>query len=343
VAAGYEHSLALTSAGRLYAFGSNYYGELGNATLVGFANAHPNPTLVTLPGASGPVVQIAAGSGHSLAVTSSGQLYAFGHNRYGQLGNATNNNTEKPNPIPALVDLGAGTTIDTVAPGAWSNHTLAMIADLLIRTESLPGGRARSPYSATAAAQGGTPPYYWRASGLPAGLSINPASGQISGTPQAEGTAQVSLSVSDRFGIIAKSAPTMLSIERAPSSPKAMRPVLTKLRQSHRRWRRGRNLARISSLVARREGRRIPLGTTFTFKLNRRAGVRLVFAQCKGKCFRRAAVLSFTGHRGMNRIRFEGRVSHNKRLKLGRYKMTATARSGGRSSKPRSVSFAIVR
>ncbi len=49
---------------------------------------HPNPTpaLVTLPEAIGQVTQIAAGGDHSLALTATGQLYAFGDNRYGQLG-----------------------------------------------------------------------------------------------------------------------------------------------------------------------------------------------------------------------------------------------------------------
>ena len=77
VAAGGEHSLAVTSTGQLYAFGSNGYGQLGSA-----ANVEPNPTpaLVTLPGATGPVTEVAAGAEHSLAVTSTGQLYAFGNN-----------------------------------------------------------------------------------------------------------------------------------------------------------------------------------------------------------------------------------------------------------------------
>ena len=49
------------------------------------------------------MTQIGAGFSHSLAVTSSGQLFAFGKNYYGQLGSATNNGTTNPNPTPALV------------------------------------------------------------------------------------------------------------------------------------------------------------------------------------------------------------------------------------------------
>ena len=105
VAAGYTHSLAVTSTGQLYAFGGNNYGQLGTVTNSGTNTATPTPVLVGLPGQTGPVVQVAAGYTHSLAVTSTGQLYAFGENDYGELGNTTNSGTANPNPTPVLVGL----------------------------------------------------------------------------------------------------------------------------------------------------------------------------------------------------------------------------------------------
>jgi alpha-tubulin suppressor-like RCC1 family protein len=50
-------SLVITSTGQLFAFGDNDFGELGNATMT----ANPTPTLVTLLGATGPVVDAAGG------------------------------------------------------------------------------------------------------------------------------------------------------------------------------------------------------------------------------------------------------------------------------------------
>jgi len=46
-------------------------------------------------------------------------------------------------------------------------------------------------------ASGGTAPYSWVATGLPAGLSINAGTGQITGTPTTAGTSSVTLTVTD--------------------------------------------------------------------------------------------------------------------------------------------------
>jgi hypothetical protein len=100
VAAGGFHSLAVTSSGQLYGFGSDQGGQLGTP---GIANS--TPTLVTLPGESGKVTQVAGGYEHTLVVTSAGQLYAFGLNESGELGNTTHNGTLTANPTPKLVTL----------------------------------------------------------------------------------------------------------------------------------------------------------------------------------------------------------------------------------------------
>nr|WP_020519054.1 M14 family zinc carboxypeptidase [Catelliglobosispora koreensis] len=42
-------------------------------------------------------------------------------------------------------------------------------------------------------ASGGTPPYTWSATGLPAGLSINSSTGQVTGTPTTAGTSNVTI------------------------------------------------------------------------------------------------------------------------------------------------------
>ncbi len=66
-----------------------------------------------------------------------------------------------------------------------------------ITTASLPNGITNVFYpTTTLAAQGGTPPYSWTASGLPSGLSLS-SSGVLSGTPTTAGTASVTVVVTD--------------------------------------------------------------------------------------------------------------------------------------------------
>jgi alpha-tubulin suppressor-like RCC1 family protein len=181
VAAGNFHSLALTESGQLYAFGSNRFGELGNTTNNGNEEANPTPTPVALPGARARIARIAAGYEDSFALTSAGQLYAFGWNYYGQLGRQANvGNSPASNPAPTQVAMPGGAAVATVA--ASTDHTLVTIG-MLLTTSSLPDGTVGEPYEAEVQTAGGEAPYQWSATGLPPGLSIDPASGEISGTP----------------------------------------------------------------------------------------------------------------------------------------------------------------
>jgi subtilisin family serine protease len=58
-------------------------------------------------------------------------------------------------------------------------------------------GTVGTPVSVTVSATGGTPPYTWSATGLPAGVTINSGTGQMSGTPTTAGTYSVTVTVTD--------------------------------------------------------------------------------------------------------------------------------------------------
>ena len=72
------HSLALRSDGLVLAWGNNYSGQHGDATLP----QRPTPTVV--PDLGG-IVAISAGSSHNVAITSGGAVFAWGSNLIGQL------------------------------------------------------------------------------------------------------------------------------------------------------------------------------------------------------------------------------------------------------------------
>jgi hypothetical protein len=68
-----------------------------------------------------------------------------------------------------------------------------------ITTTSLPEGSLGNGYSATLQASGGSGSYTWSISGgsLPAGLTLTPSTGAISGTPTAAGTSNFTVQVKD--------------------------------------------------------------------------------------------------------------------------------------------------
>ena len=96
MAAGAVHTLALTSAGTIYACGRNNFGQLGNGTTTDSST----PVAVTLPGGA-TATAVAANEFHSLALTSGGAVFAWGHNAFGQLGNGTT--TDSPTPVAVAV------------------------------------------------------------------------------------------------------------------------------------------------------------------------------------------------------------------------------------------------
>jgi hypothetical protein len=70
------------------------------------------------------------------------------------------------------------------------------------------------PYFQVLAVTGGTGPHWWSGSGLPAGLSMNPATGVISGVPETDGKTLPQLEVTDSSGpVLTATASFLLAVQ----------------------------------------------------------------------------------------------------------------------------------
>lgn len=119
------------------------------------------------------------------------------------------------------VDVGAGETKNSATVGVTVTDTDTnesscytsvplLAAPLIITTSNLPSGTIGAAYSFTLTAIGGTAPYTWTSTALPAGLSLDPSSGAISGTPAGPaGTYSRTFTVYDSTG---DSTPKFLSL-----------------------------------------------------------------------------------------------------------------------------------
>jgi hypothetical protein len=121
--------------------------------------------------------------------------------------------------LPAGLSVINGILTGTPAPTRKSSFTL-QIADqsgasmskslrmkvftaLTIATKTLANGRVGRAYLGKLTARKGKPPYTWSLAvgTLPAGLTLDPATGRITGTPTAADSVNLTFQVSDGLGV----------------------------------------------------------------------------------------------------------------------------------------------
>jgi alpha-tubulin suppressor-like RCC1 family protein len=103
VSAGNSQACAVSSAGAVYCWGYNNYGQLGDAST---ANRH-TPVAVDTSGvlAGVTITRISAGYEHTCAVSSAGAVYCWGNNEDGQLGNGGITNQSSPVAVTGLTGV----------------------------------------------------------------------------------------------------------------------------------------------------------------------------------------------------------------------------------------------
>eukprot|EP00762_Andalucia_godoyi_P003710 ANDGO_08539.mRNA.1 Ultraviolet-B receptor UVR8 len=117
VACGSMHSACVDSSGKVWVWGRGVNGQLGLGDKV---NHQPTPACLDSTPSHESFVQVACGMAHTLALTASGDVYAWGWGRGGQLGLGSEDSVRAPKLIEAL----RGRRIRAVAAGV--NFSVAL-------------------------------------------------------------------------------------------------------------------------------------------------------------------------------------------------------------------------
>ena len=123
VVAGYEHNCVLTSSGGVWCWGSNLHGQLGDGTTTRRLTAVQTMLKATSTSPSVPfanAVAIASGVYQSCAVNSSGEVWCWGDDTSGQLGDGLTTNSNWPVQVVGVTNA--------VAVTAGTNHTCALLS-----------------------------------------------------------------------------------------------------------------------------------------------------------------------------------------------------------------------
>ena len=131
VEAGADYTVVLKSDGTVWAWGNNWWGQLGDGTY--FTNRRNPVQINNLTN----IIAVAAGGGyetgdgicgHTMALKSDGTVWGVGFNSYGQLGNGIQVDNDLPVPI-AVTPVQAQNLDNITAVAAGGAHTVALRRD----------------------------------------------------------------------------------------------------------------------------------------------------------------------------------------------------------------------
>jgi alpha-tubulin suppressor-like RCC1 family protein len=134
ISCGARHTLAIKTDGSLWSWGEGSSGQLGFAFVSGAGLDKLVPTRV---GVANNWVNIAGGGAHSLAINSSGELYACGSNYAGQVGRGT----QQTNSTPTFTRIASSINLSTtIAAGQASSYAITAAGQLLAWGQGLAFG-----------------------------------------------------------------------------------------------------------------------------------------------------------------------------------------------------------
>jgi hypothetical protein len=108
--------------------------------------------------------------------------------------------------------------VDAAGRSATASFTITVTAALTITTATLPNGTVGSAYSQTLVLAGGSGTFTWSVSTgtLPGGITLNPATGLLSGTPSAPGTFTFTVSATGGGQSAKQSLTITVGVPQAP-------------------------------------------------------------------------------------------------------------------------------
>ena len=124
---------------------------------------------------------------------------------------------EVENPLVSAIEI-VRTGLDTTGPASASSAAATPNASPTLTFPAPPSGEVGVAYSTQLVVTGGTSPFTWSVSAgaLPAGITLNPTTGLLSGTPTAAGSASFTVQVVDAGGESATKAVTLV-VAAAPT------------------------------------------------------------------------------------------------------------------------------
>jgi alpha-tubulin suppressor-like RCC1 family protein len=139
VAAGYDHSCAITVGGPTLCWGLNENGQLGDGTTVN----HASPVVVAGGHA---FAAVTAGLRHSCALDTNGAAFCWGDDTYGELGDGTTTSSSIPVAVAggiqfAYLKAGELSTCGVTSTGAaycWGNNEYGQLGDGTTTSSAVP-------------------------------------------------------------------------------------------------------------------------------------------------------------------------------------------------------------
>lgn len=195
-------------------------------TAGGVSTAGPQFTYVTAPIATNSSAVVAANSSNAAIVpTISGgtadSVAVVTPTANGTIAATGTTFLYTPNPGYSGTDSFTFTATNAGGPSAAAQITITVTAPTLVLSPAsgaLPVGQAGTPYSQTITASAGTAPYTFAITSgtAPAGITLDPATGALSGTTTVPGPASFTVTATDAYGATGTAAYTLAIAEQPP-------------------------------------------------------------------------------------------------------------------------------